>query len=703
MTLPTVASLWIGGQLSFLEQVCLKSFLDFGHRTLLYTYGEVTGVPEGVEVMDANAVFPQGNYIKHKDSGSPALHSDVFRYHMIAKEGVVWIDADVLCTQPWEFDTPFIYGWEKPKRLICGAVLGFPKESKTLATLLEFCEEEYPIPPWLSEPEIEQLKAAHKAGNPVHVTELKWGVWGPAALTWFLAQTGEVEHALPQNAFYPISFKDRRDLLNPSVDIEAQLGEGCYGVHLWNRRIRRRIVTHENGIPHPDSCLGRALIRHEVDPRAAPIPDQPPPHVVAERAKAAAAAIRTAPKPVNDNPHAVGAPPPVLATMPLMKLAQTEVFQEAIDGLEERGGRLNGWLDAPEEVPKNNNILVVTSMKNEAPFILEWVAYHLSIGATHFLVYTNDCTDNTNAILDRLQELGHVTRAVNPWDPASGKKPQHEALKDAVKKPCYKAADWVLVSDCDEFVNIHVGNGTFADLFEAANYPNVISLTWKFFGNGGVLGYEDRPITEQFTACAPEFIPKPRLGWGFKSMFHKSAPFRRLGVHRPLGINEEDRPKLRWVNGSGRVMPAEDQAKNGWMSSKRSLGYRLVTLNHYILRSAESFLVKRERGRINHTEQDQGIQYWTRRNYCTETDARILARLPRMRTILDEFHADSELHDLHEEAVAWHRNRITHLMSDPDYRALYERLVDPEQTDALHLSKEFMEQKEREKAAKASA
>ena len=35
--LPNIASLWIGGRLSWLEQLCLKSFADQGHRTTLYS------------------------------------------------------------------------------------------------------------------------------------------------------------------------------------------------------------------------------------------------------------------------------------------------------------------------------------------------------------------------------------------------------------------------------------------------------------------------------------------------------------------------------------------------------------------------------------------------------------------------------------------------------------------------------------------
>lgn len=653
MPLPIVASLWIGGRLSFLEQLCLKSFVDHGHRTILYTYGHVGGVPDGVEVLDANLIFPNENYIRHAKSGSPAVHADAFRYRMIELQNVIWVDADMLCMRPWDFRDQWVFGWEKPEKLVCNAVLGLPRFSRTLLRLNELCKTEFPIPPWAKPEEKERLEAAAKAGRPVHVSELEWGVWGPAALTHFLNETGEMEHVLPQMAFFPIPFKDRRDLLVPGDGIDRQLDDGCYGVHLWNRRLRRRIVTNENGIPDPASFVGRALARHGIDPAAAPIPDEPPAHIRAEQAAASAEPAKPAKAPartaaqavsaepavperlVSQNPNVTVTPPAALAELPVMETRQSPEYQQMIDELEGRTGSITGWLKPPEAPIRNDNILIVTSMKNEAPFILEWVAYHLGIGATHFLVYTNDCTDNTNAILDRLQALGHVTRRDNPWDPASGKKPQHEALKDAVRQDCYKQADWVLTIDVDEFVNIHVGDGTFADLLRASNWPNVVSFTWKFFGNNGIEAYQDRPVTEQFTACAPEFIPKPRLGWGFKSMFHKSAPYRKIGVHRPLGIEEDEADQVRWVNGSGRAMPDQLLTNNGWRSTKRSLGYRLATLNHYILRSAESFLVKRERGRINHTEHDQGIEYWTRRNYATETDDRIVARHALMRPVLD--------------------------------------------------------------------
>ncbi|UWR79100.1 glycosyltransferase family 2 protein [Phaeobacter inhibens] len=684
--LPVIASLWIGGNLSYLEQTCLKSFADHGHRTLLYTYETVDNCPPGVELMDANRIFPASDFIRHKVSGSPAVHADAFRYKMISMQNVIWVDADVLCVKPWDFQDQWVFGWEKTGRLVCNAVLGLPRFSRTLQRLNAFCENEYPIPPWAKGEERAQLEAAHAAGNPVHVSELKWGVWGPSALTHFLNETGEMAHVKPQMAFFQISFKERRNLLSPGYIVEKKINDGCYGVHLWNRRLSRRLITHEGGIPHPESYLGRALIRHDIDAAAAPIPDRPPEGKptqaeLAARAKASSPAATVSPPAAEPRQH------PRL-TMPLDQLVQSPHYQRAIDNLELRIETIGDRLSPLPEPISNDNILILTSMKNEAPFILEWIAYHKAIGAKHFLVYTNDCSDNTNEILDRLAELGLVTRVANPWDPTSGKKPQHVALADAMQQPVYQTADWVLTIDVDEFVNIHVGDGRFADLFKAAGDPNVISFTWKFFGNGGVADYEDRPITEQFTACAPEFIPKPRLGWGFKSMLHKSAPYTKIGVHRPLKIDDEENiSQVRWVNGSGRVMPEMLLTNNGWRSTKRSLGYRMATLNHYVLRSADSFLVKRDRGRINHTEQDQGIDYWARRNYASETDARMHNRAPMMRAELDTLMADAKLASLHAEAVQWHKAKIADLKSRPEYAALYESLTEVARPDAIYLTK----------------
>ena len=51
-------------------------------------------------------------------------------------------------------------------------------------------------------------------------------------------------------------------------------------------------------------------------------------------------------------------------------------------------------------------ILAVTTLRTEAPFIVEWVVHMRAIGVTDLLVHTNDCDDGTDALLAVLANMG---------------------------------------------------------------------------------------------------------------------------------------------------------------------------------------------------------------------------------------------------------------------------------------------------------
>jgi hypothetical protein len=333
---------------------------------------------------------------------------------------------------------------------------------------------------------------------------------------------------------------------------------------------------------------------------------------------------------------------------------------------------------APEVGPRRSpagegHVTVVTCMKNEGPFILEWIAYHRAIGIDRFLVYSNDCTDGTDRLLDLLAARGLVEHRDNPYR-ATGQRPQHAALIAAEHERVVRDADWLVAMDVDEFVNIHVGAGRIEDLFGAVGDANMISMTWRLFGNADMAAFEDVPVTRQFTACAPLTANKPHQSWGFKTLFRHQGIFRKLGVHRPKGLIPQLKDRIRWVNGSGHRMP-EAAYRNAWRSTSRTVGYDLVTLNHYAVRSAESFLVKRDRGRVNHVDRDQGLLYWFRMNNNAETDRSILPRLPAMEAEIARLTADPEIAAAHADSVARHRRRIAELMAQEDYAAFYADLV----------------------------
>lgn len=285
MALSTIGMLWMEGPLSYLEQLCVKSFVDAGHEVIVYHYNPVQNIPDGVVLEDAAQYLPQDGFLLHKRTSSPALHSDVFRYKLLKKnKNMIWADTDAYCHRPFETDNGHFYGWESSSH-INGGVLGLPPDSDTLNQLLEFTADEYAIPPYYGKDYEKDLTDAKAAGTPVHVSEQPWGVWGPHAITHFLHETGEVKYALPQDALYPFTFKDRRNMLKRKFDTSGIITENTRSIHFYGRRMRKRLVEKEGGIPHHKSLIGELLKKHDINPALAPLPEVSAPETPAGPAR----------------------------------------------------------------------------------------------------------------------------------------------------------------------------------------------------------------------------------------------------------------------------------------------------------------------------------------------------------------------------------------------------------------------------------
>ena len=197
-------------------------------------------------------------------------------------------------------------------------------------------------------------------------------------------------------------------------------------------------------------------------------------------------------------------------------------------------------------------ILAILTVKNEGAFLLDWLAHHRAAGFTDFLVLSNDCDDGTDRMLDRLSDLGWLTHVSN--DSPHGKGPQWTALALADAHPLKAAADWVLVLDIDEFVNVHAGDRTVQALLAALPEATAIPLTWRLFGNCGLRAYEDRPVTEQFLRAAPAVMGWPWRAAMFKTLFRNDGSYGKLGVHRPRQPDPDRLGRQRWFDGSGREL-----------------------------------------------------------------------------------------------------------------------------------------------------
>ncbi|MFN3938369.1 MAG: glycosyltransferase family 2 protein [Gemmobacter sp.] len=301
--------------------------------------------------------------------------------------------------------------------------------------------------------------------------------------------------------------------------------------------------------------------------------------------------------------------------------------------------------------------IVVTTMKNEGAFLIEWAAHYLALGFDRLVICTNDCADPTAAMAARLEQLGlarhHATRI---W-PAAGI--QRSALKQVRRYEEVAGAAWIFVCDADEFLVIRDGDGSVRALAEGAGDHEVVTVAWRTFGPDRRIRFEDRPVTQQFTRAE---APPGAVTYG-KSLFRGLERVHRIGIHGPVPRADLGRDLRRWFPGGVPYARADHptRIRPDWSRAQ---------VNHYALRSLDSFFVKRDRGRVNHAREDMGVSYWRRFDLaevdCTAIrryDATVAGWTARLR-------ADPELDQLHRAAVDWHRARAAALAAQPAYRTL---------------------------------
>ncbi|WP_273524022.1 hypothetical protein [Rhodosalinus sediminis] len=267
-----VGTLWIGGSLSWLEQLCLKSFVDRGQRITLFSYEDIPNVPEGVIRRDGREVIDTEDFIKYEAKNSYALFADLFRLHMIKRNpGMIWVDTDVYCHRPMDYDDDYVMGFELPGEYrVNNAVLGLPADSLMLNDMLAFTEDRYSIAPFLPRKKQKEFRAARDAGTPVHVSHQPWGVWGPMMVTHFAHLHGLTDKVQPMDAFYPVSFRECELFLREADVVRGMVTGRTTAMHLWATN-KREMGKFHYGLPPKDSYLRKLVERHGISPADAPI------------------------------------------------------------------------------------------------------------------------------------------------------------------------------------------------------------------------------------------------------------------------------------------------------------------------------------------------------------------------------------------------------------------------------------------------
>lgn len=138
------------------------------------------------------------------------------------------------------------------------------------------------------------------------------------------------------------------------------------------------------------------------------------------------------------------------------------------------------------------DLSVVAIMKDEGPYLKEWLDFHILVGVQHFYLYDNGSTDDTFKVIAPYIERGIVDRIDLP-----GFRMQTAAYTDAINRFGNKTR-WMAVVDIDEFV---VPTATDTILEQLRSLPRnfgALVLTWVMYGSSGHVKKPNGLVTENF-------------------------------------------------------------------------------------------------------------------------------------------------------------------------------------------------------------
>jgi hypothetical protein len=127
---------------------------------------------------------------------------------------------------------------------------------------------------------------------------------------------------------------------------------------------------------------------------------------------------------------------------------------------------------------------------NEAPYLKEWLEYHLLLGVQHFYLYNNQSTDNYREVLQPYLDK-NIVELVN-WNHTSHNLKEWDKSQVAAYNHCLRRArgqtKWLAIIDSDEFiVPVTTDNlSAFLKPYETKEKVGGILVNWVVYGTSHV-------------------------------------------------------------------------------------------------------------------------------------------------------------------------------------------------------------------------
>ncbi len=227
-----------------------------------------------------------------------------------------------------------------------------------------------------------------------------------------------------------------------------------------------------------------------------------------------------------------------------------------------------------------DEMAIVAIIKNEGPYIKEWLDYHITAGVTKFYLYDNESEDNLKSVLQPYIDNANVEYVYFP-----GKCMQLNAYNDALEKHRFDCRYMAFI-DADEFIYPKDGGNipeTIHTIISKVPEASGIVINWRIFGSSG---QEKKNLS---IGVLKRFQFRAEDDFNVNNHIKTIVNPRRVKV---VQVHYAEYFKGCFaINENGEPMASSP-------FNKRNTVER-ICINHYFTKSREEFKEKRTRGKAN--------------------------------------------------------------------------------------------------------
>jgi len=259
---------------------------------------------------------------------------------------------------------------------------------------------------------------------------------------------------------------------------------------------------------------------------------------------------------------------------------------------------------------KHNYLSLSTHFKNDAPYLKEWIEFHLMVGVEKFYLWNNESTDDYMSILQPYinKKIVHLENQPCHMEGLN----EGNSINKTLKLFGHNTRWLILHLNIDEFLYLRNGTDLKPFLKEYEKFGG-LGVNWICFSSSGI---NKKPESQlEYTKCWKDSSSPQRsdMAWHIKSIvqprFVKDA-LNRTPIHC-----------VNYKNGYYCVN-SENEKIDG---PAHKPNHSKIRINHYFTRSKEEFEQKIDRQKGFLKPEVKLRKLWEKyHNTCIEKDSHIL-------------------------------------------------------------------------------